>query len=135
MSTNWTKDMAKMHEHFGVKEVVNSFDEEKLKHFLDFRINFLQEELDELKNSKTSEDAVDSLIDLCVIAVGTLDLFNSNAQKAWNKVFHANMKKEAGVNPSRPNEFGLPDLVKPKGWRSPNHRKNTGLFDKLFGEK
>jgi predicted HAD superfamily Cof-like phosphohydrolase len=131
MSKNWVKDIAEMHTKFGVNEKVREFDGEKLKKFLEFRVNFLQEELDELKKATDGEDMVDALIDLCVVAIGTLDAFDVDAYKAWNTVHRANMKKEVGIKESRPNPLGLPDLIKPKGWRSPSHKKNHGLFTKI----
>ena len=132
MSKNWCRDIAQMHEKYGVNEKVNQFDKEKLIEFANFRIKFLEEELNELKTAKTAEDVVDALVDLCVVAIGTLDSFGVDSYKAWNRVHNANMKKEVGVKESRPNPLGLPDLVKPKGWRAPSHKNNVGLFEKLF---
>lgn len=131
MSKNWVKDISEMHTKFGVNEKVREFDSDKLKKFLEFRTNFLQEELDELKKATDGEDMVDALIDLCVVAIGTLDAFDVDAYKAWNTVHRANMKKEVGIKESRPNPLGLPDLIKPKGWRSPSHKNNHGMFTKL----
>ena len=48
MSMNWVADMAAMHQKFGVNPVVRNFDKEKARAFLEFRIRFLQEELDEM---------------------------------------------------------------------------------------
>ena len=56
MSKNWVKDIAQMHEKYGVNAKVNEFDNEKLKEFARFRINFLEEELNELKTARTAED-------------------------------------------------------------------------------
>ena len=132
MSKNWVKDIAQMHEKFGVNEKVNEFDNEKLIEFARFRINFLEEELNELKTAKSAEDVVDALVDLCVVAIGTLDSFGVDAYKAWNRVHSANMKKEVGIKETRPNPLGLPDLIKPKGWRAPSHKNNIGILEKLF---
>lgn len=132
MSKNWVKDIAQMHEKFGVNEKVNQFDNEKLIEFARFRIKFLEEELTELRTAKSAEDVVDALVDLCVVAIGTLDSFGVDPYKAWNRVHNANMKKEVGVKESRPNPLGLPDLIKPKGWRAPSHKNNVGLFETLF---
>ena len=89
----------------------------------------VREELDETCDafeSKDSEEIVDGLIDLCVFAIGTLDVFGVDANKAWDKIYEANMAKEPGVKPGRPNPFGLPDLIKPEGWQGPNHEDNHG---------
>jgi hypothetical protein len=132
MSTNWIADIASMHNKYGVKEAVSNFDKEKLQKFLVFRVKFLQEELDELKTAKNADDVVDALIDLCVVAIGTLDAFNVNSMNAWNRVHEANMNKEVGVKESRPNPLGLPDLIKPEGWEAPVHFDNVGLLDLIF---
>ena len=134
MGTNWMADIADMHRKFGVKTTVAEFDKEKLKKFLEFRVNFLQEELDEMKNATNADDVVDALIDLCVVAIGTLDAFNVNSMEAWNRVHDANMGKEVGIKASRPNPLGLPDLIKPEGWEAPTHFDNVGLLDGLFDQ-
>jgi len=134
MSRNWVADMKNMHTKFGVQRVVNDFDKEKLAKFLEFRINFLQEELDELRKADNGDDAVDALTDLCVVAIGTLDLFEVDSHLAWDRVLSANMSKEVGIKASRPNKLGLPDLIKPEGWQAPTHADNTGLFDKVFDD-
>lgn len=133
MSKDWVQDMSVMHSKFAVNEVVRNMDKEKLKAFLQFRIDFLQEELDEMKEAVTADDAVDALIDLCVIAIGTLDAFDCDAYEAWDRVWNANMDKEVGIKTERPNPLGLPDLVKPTGWTSPTHKDLAGMLDKVYG--
>jgi predicted HAD superfamily Cof-like phosphohydrolase len=127
--TDWVSDISNMHDHYGVREKVRQFDQEKLKKFLEFRVKFLEEEMKELKDAETAEDVVDALIDLCVVAIGTLDLFDVDAHKAWNVVHDANMSKEVGIKESRPNPLGLPDLIKPEGWKAPTHEHNHGLLN------
>lgn len=132
MSRDWVKDIFGMHHHYKVHPVMDTMDSEKLKMFLEFRTKFLQEELDELKNAESAEDVVDALIDLCVVAIGTLDCFNVDSYKAWDVVLDANMKKEPGIKESRPNPLGLPDLIKPDGWVAPSHHNNYGYLKKIF---
>lgn len=144
MSMNWVADMEAMHQKFGVNEVVRGFDKEKSRSFLEFRIRFLQEELDEMSKAladfdagiinatKAGDDIVDAAIDLCVVAIGTLDAYDVNAYTAWNRVWQKNMEKEIGIKASRPNPLGLPDLVKPEGWTPPVHGDNIGLIAKVF---
>lgn len=129
----WHNDINDMHKKFGVHDWVegelDKGDWSRLRKFIDFRLRFLQEELDETKNAVANADApevVDGLIDLCVVAIGTLDAFGVDAQKAWDEVHNANMAKERGIKESRPNPLGLPDLIKPEGWTGPNHDDNTG---------
>ena len=133
MSNDWVNDINKMHAKFGVHEWIKN-NPDKLYEFLKFRIQFLYEELDETGlafDSQDGEELVDGLIDLCVIAIGTLDAFGVDAHKAWDEVYKANMAKFPGVKPQRPNPLGLPDLMKPEGWEAPSHAGNHGLFDHI----
>lgn len=139
---HWVADIADMHTKFGVNQVIRSLDQEKLRTFLQFRIDFLQEELDEMKAAmqpdykkpaSRADDTVDALIDLCVVAIGTLNAFDVDAYEAWTRVHEKNMQKNAGVNPNRPNPLGLPDMIKPAGWTAPTHADNVGLLTKVFG--
>ena len=105
-----------------------------MKKFLEFRIRFLQEELDETRKAVEESDAeeiVDGLIDLCVVAIGTLDAFGVDPYKAWDEVLKANMQKSVGKKSTRPNPLGVPDLVKPENWEAPNHSDNHGKFDDI----
>ena len=128
---DWPDNMRKMHDKYGAHEVVEKFDSEKLTKFLEFRANFLQEELNELKTATNPDDVVDALIDLCVVAIGTLDLFKVDSHESWNRVWLSNLAKEVGVKASRPNPLGLPDLIKPEGWKAPTHADNVGLLAKV----
>ena len=134
MSINWAHDIMMMHEKYGVFEKVQAFDKEKLNKFLEFRIKFLEEEMNELSTAESADDVVDALIDLCVVAIGTLDLFDVDARLAWDRVHEANMNKLVGIKESRPNPLELPDLVKPEGWTAPSHKDNVGLLGLLFDE-
>ena len=144
MGSKWVRDIADMHTKFGVNKVLRQLDRDKLEAFLKFRIDFLQEELDEMRKavvdrqarkidaSTAADDTVDALIDLCVVAIGTLNAFDVNADEAWNRVHRANMTKEVGIKESRPNPLGLPDLIKPEGWTAPTHADNVGMLNKVF---
>ena len=117
MSKNWVKDINKMHDKYGVHDWIKN-NPQKLMDFLDFRLRFLYEEANETSlavDARDAEEIVDGLIDVRVIAIGTLDAFDVDATKAWERVFRDNMRKELGQKDSRPNRLGLPDLLKPKG--------------------
>ena len=86
---------------------------------------------EEMKQAKNADDVVDALIDLCVVAIGTMDMFEINSSLAWNRVLTANLQKEVGIKETRPNPLGLPDLIKPIGWHAPHHRDNVGLLNKI----
>tara|TARA_Y100001935_G_C17310018_1_gene515189 strand:+ start:2913 stop:3332 length:420 start_codon:yes stop_codon:yes gene_type:complete len=138
MSTNWFKDMQAMHEKYGVNKWMS--DEKKsewsrLSKFMQFRLDMMQEELDETKKAFEQKDApemVDGIIDLCVFAIGTLEVFGVDANKAWDEVYKANMAKNVGIKEGRPNPLGLPDLVKPDGWEGPVHEDNCGNITDSF---
>lgn len=146
-------DIYDMHEKFGVHPIIEGFDNAKLLAWLEFRLDFLQEELNEARSAlstlrdmqtselpieaaqekaiKAADDVVDSMIDLMVVATGTLDGIQCDTDEAWARVHHANMQKESGIKPERPNPLGLPDLIKPPGWTAPTHEDNIGLLVKL----
>lgn len=134
MMNQWHHDINQMHAKYGVHDWIekNKDNADLMQKFLDFRLKFLEEELNETKAAaqydRNAAEVVDGLIDLCVIAIGTLDAFNVDAQKAWEAVHAANMAKEVGVKESRPNPLGLPDLIKPEGWKGPEHHDNTGYL-------
>lgn len=139
---DWVEDMAVFHTKMGVNEAVRKLDKDQLRTFLKFRIDFLREELTELSDEfdnnlnhdgiTRADNTVDALIDLCVVAMGTLNAFDVDSYEAWARVRDANMQKEPGINASRPNPLGLPDMIKPKGWTSPSHSDNIGLLAKVF---
>ena len=140
MSTNWFKDMQDMHKKYGVNkwyqaEQQSDVEWRRFNKFMQFRLGMMQEELDETKNAfdkKDAEEMVDGIIDLCVFAIGTLEVFGVDANKAWDEVYKANMSKEVGIKEGRPNPLGLPDLVKPEGWTGPNHEGNHGNITDSF---
>lgn len=129
MSNNWSKDISDMHDKFGVNAwfEANKGDRELMQTYMAFRLAMCQEEMTETFDAvreKDPEEVVDGLIDLCVFAIGTLDVFGVNPNEAWDKVYAANMSKECGVKLGRPNPFGLPDLLKPADWVAPSHSGN-----------
>tara|TARA_Y100001963_G_scaffold159240_1_gene262046 strand:+ start:1724 stop:2137 length:414 start_codon:yes stop_codon:yes gene_type:complete len=137
MSKDWTDDMAVMHRKYGVNDWMekNKNDRDKVLKFLEFRLEFLKEELEETVDACKNhdpEEIVDGLIDLCVIAIGTLNAFDVDPHKAWDEILKCNMNKEVGIKPGRPNPLGLPDLIKPKDWQGPSHDGNHGLFPNAF---
>lgn len=150
LPSEWVGDISDMHTKFGVNAIIRKLEPAKMLKFLEFRLNFLQEELDEAKEAyaklidlqdtelpaaaraemiaHAADDIVDACIDLCVVSIGTLDAFDVDADMAWNRVHTKNMEKEPGIKPGRPNPLGLPDLIKPAGWTSPTHLDNIGLM-------
>lgn len=138
MSADWVNDINRMQTKYGVRDWINHATPFQLKKFLEFRLNFIKEEYDETCKALSEEDSeeiVDGLIDLCVVAIGTLDAMGVNAHKAWDEVLTANMAKEVGVKESRPNPLGLPDLIKPEGWTAPVHFPNYGILESAWSDE
>lgn len=86
----------------------------------EFRIKFLQEELDEYASAtknKDMEGEFDALIDLAYVLFGTSYLHGFPFAKGWRRVHMANMAKvrvERAADSKRDSGF---DVVKPEGWR------------------
>ncbi len=126
-----------MHQKFGVNKwfTKNKSNKEIMKKYLMFRMLMLNEELHETMqavNSENPEEIVDGLIDICVFAIGTLNVLEVDADKAWDAIHNANMAKEPGVKAGRPNPFGMPDLLKPEGWKGPDHSDNHGSISDIL---
>lgn len=129
------EDIKMMHTYYNTYEALNNLSKEELLEFLKFRFKFLNEELEEGMDAienKDPEEICDSLIDLIVVAIGTLDLFGIDFKKAWYEVLKANMNKEPGVKEGRKNPFGFPDLIKKDDWEAPSHEGNHGKLDEIF---
>ena len=89
---------------------------------VNFRTSFLMEELAEYTQAITKKDAagaLDALVDIVYIALGTAWLFNLPFEKAWNEVQKANMKKIRTKSKSKKRGTSF-DVVKPKGWTPPD---------------
>lgn len=120
-----------------IKEFVDKFDfnaEEMTLDKLKFRLSLLTEEYNETIHAFENNDAeelVDGLIDLIVIAIGTLELAGVDVDKAWKEVMRANLSKVRGVKPGRESSGGF-DVIKPEGWTAPNHSDNHGILANLF---
>mgnify|MGYP001128125241 FL=1 len=136
--SDWANDIMMMHNKYGVRDwfEANKNNKDLMQKYLRFRLKMCMEEMNETIDAalfdKDPEEVVDGLIDLCVFAIGTLDVFGVDPNAAWDQVYEANMKKYVGVKPGRPNPFGMPDLVKPAGWEGPDHTGNHGDLDKAL---
>jgi predicted HAD superfamily Cof-like phosphohydrolase len=104
---------------------------------LEFRLNFLQEELDELRKAHDEgnlEDAVDALIDLEVVLLGTVQFMGISPeayQEHWDEVHRANMAKERCTDASQSKRGTSLDIFKPAGWTAPDH---APIISKYLGE-
>jgi predicted HAD superfamily Cof-like phosphohydrolase len=85
------------------------------------RFRFLDEEAMEYFDAALMGDlvgAIDGLIDIVYVALGTLLQMGVPIQACWDAVQTANMAKVKGIT-SRGNEI---DAVKPEGWVGPETR-------------
>jgi len=135
--SDWANDIYMMHNKFGVREWFdkNKEDKDLMRKYIMFRMLMIGEEYQETLsaiNNSDAEEVVDGLIDMCVFAIGTLDVMGVDANEAWDRVYEANMAKKPGVKPGRPNRFGLPDLLKPGGWKGPTHEGNVGDLPRII---
>lgn len=122
------RDLHNMHSRFGFHD--QRFDVKALMH----RIGFLREELEETEDAAREGDAakvLDGLIDLVVVAVGTIDLAGADGHGAWKAVMDANNAKQVGFNESRPDSEGV-DLIKPEGWTPPDVYRFIGKLNEIL---
>lgn len=131
-----TQDIHHFHKKFGLDApVVPQLLSPEL---FEFRMKFLQEELDEYKKAHEEGDLVnafDALIDLVYVAIGTSYLHGLPFDDGWDRVQAANMAKERGTaqTSKRGSSF---DVVKPPGWTPPDHTDLVGPFQlDAFQEK
>jgi predicted HAD superfamily Cof-like phosphohydrolase len=122
--TDILKDIDNFHKKYGF-EKNEKIDIPNNSELINFRTAFLMEELAEYTNAITKKDAagaLDALVDIVYIALGTAWLFNLPFEKAWNEVQKANMNKIRAKDKTgkRGTKF---DVVKPKDWKAPNIEK------------
>ena len=132
---SWSTDIMRMHNKYKVGEWLENADHYQKTELMKLRMRMLAEEFNETLQAYLQGDAeelIDGLIDLCVISIGTLDIAGVSAQDAWEEVLQANLSKEVGIKSGRPNPLGLPDLVKPQDWKSPNHSNNYGNIKEMI---
>jgi len=83
-----------------------------------FRIAAMREEIQEYEEAQDLVTLYDSLLDLIVFAVGTLERHGLPLLPGFEAVMLANMAKEVGQNGNKRGGFKR-DLVKPAGWVGP----------------
>lgn len=119
-------DVGRFHKKFNLPEVYSTRfgPKEVTPELMDFRIKFLQEELDEFKEGNDETDHAkmfDALIDLVYVALGTAHLLGYPWIYGWEAVQDANMAKVRakadGSNSARGSSY---DVVKPEGWVPPD---------------
>jgi predicted HAD superfamily Cof-like phosphohydrolase len=96
------------------------------EHLFKVRTDFMCEELDEYifaSVEKHLPNALDGLIDLLYVVVGTIDLHGwtpEQAAEAFRRVHEANMKKVLVRSERESKRRTLYDVKKPAGWVAPD---------------
>lgn len=91
--------------------------------FIDFRVKFMDEEVQEFVEAANRNDhagMLDALIDLTWVAMGTAHQLGYPWGAAWALVYQANMLKQrapTAVHSKRNSSF---DVIKPAGWQPPD---------------
>ncbi len=127
------KDIDKFYTQFGYPSQKRPCIPTSQQDLIKFRVNFLQEELDELKESIKTEkidDALDALVDIVYVALGTAWHFNLPFERAWQVVHQANMAKLPGKTKRH-----YQDAIKPKGWVRPDIQKVINDFNLLLDKQ
>lgn len=68
------------------------------------------------------DHALDALVDLVYVALGTAYLHGFDFNEAWRRVHSANMKKTRALTRKDGKRKSKYDIVKPPGWQPPRHR-------------
>jgi predicted HAD superfamily Cof-like phosphohydrolase len=113
--------VAGMHEHFGIplQQTPGFLDPDTMR----FRLEFLEEELDEIMIAnfeENLEELADGLVDLVIVALGTAAMMGLPFNDLFLEVHKANMNKVRVDHPSESKRGSGFDLKKPDGWQKPN---------------
>ena len=134
------RDIGRFHDKFELKPTEDS-GHRLPQDVLKFRIKFMLEELQEyaaavdaivisdpqacdaafVGEEFDAEQALDALVDLCYVALGTAFLHRFRFNEAWDRVQAANMKKVRASGDDDPlsKRKHNKDVVKPPGWVPP----------------
>lgn len=96
----------------------------------EFRLRFLQEELDEFARDHAAGDmhgAADALVDLAYVLHGTALMMGLPWASLWAEVQRANMAKVRATHASESKRGSALDVVKPEGWKAPDHTAALGV--------
>lgn len=96
-----------------------------------FRVKFLQEELQELRDAHAANDmhgAADALVDLVYVAYGTAIKMGLGPvwDELWANVQGANMAKVRATSAGQSKRGSSLDVIKPEGWTPPDHTPQLG---------
>lgn len=124
-------DVCTFHRHFQIPQTdVPGFLSDEL---MEYRIKFLYEELTEFREAYSEKDDVkawDALMDLVYVALGTAYMMRLPWDDGWYHVQYANMRKVRAKHADESKRNMAVDVIKPKGWVSPEMRLHAILLEK-----
>jgi len=88
-----------------------------------YRLQFMREEVEEYMEAwrrQDNEAMLDALVDLVYVTLGTAQFHGFDFDEAWKRVHAANMKKRRATDASESKRGTGLDVVKPKGWKTPD---------------
>jgi predicted HAD superfamily Cof-like phosphohydrolase len=85
-----------------------------------FRIDCMDEEINEYVLSKRQETDLDAMVDLVYFAIGTALRQGFDFNEAFTRVHYANMLKIASPSKRDKGRGSRFDIVKPHGWTPPD---------------
>lgn len=81
-------------------------------------LKLINEEVEELHDSKTREGDLDALIDILVVTIGALHSIGCDAEGAWKEVMRTNFAK-IDKDTGKVNKREDGKVLKPDGWTPP----------------
>lgn len=117
-------DVGDFHRKFGLPTADSGAPRFLPGHAERFRIKFMHEELAEFEKACEEADmpgALDALVDIIYVALGTAHLMGLPFDQAWAIVHDANMKKVRAASKDESKRRHALDVVKPPGWTPPDH--------------
>lgn len=144
-TTNYYQDVGDFHRKFDIPD----FDPRKPCEFPDpeivqYRVKFIEEELNELKKAISENnlvDVMDALADLTYVSLGTAHYFNAPFPQIWREVQRANLSRiKVTLENCPPEKQYRPDMViKPPDWKPPRietlierHNKFASRWHRLW---
>jgi hypothetical protein len=128
--TDMWQDIVDFHAKFGIPCAPtpsllghNLGDDRDPQEMVDFRLKFLEEELQEFRDGVAAGDqaqCLDALVDLVYVAMGTARIMGMPWIPAWVAVQTANMQKVRAERAGDSKRGTSYDIVKPAGWIAPD---------------
>ena len=118
MQTDLFNMVSEFHEKFDLEVIGKNLPVD----VANYRVGFLQEELDEIKKGYqdgNNEEVLDGLVDLVYVALGTAYFHGFDFNEAFRRVHVANLNKQRASDSTESKRGSSLDLVKPEGSAKP----------------